>query len=381
MPLAGNPSVLVVSNGHGEDAVGAALAAHLASSAEIVAYPLVGHGETYRDIRLLDPRKRFPSGGFILRAGWRRLFTDLRQGAFRHWRAQQHTLSTQVRAHRVVIAIGDVYCLWMAGRAGTRTVFVATAKSEYNEPHRALERSLIRRFAEQVFVRDALTAKVLAAQGIPARHVGNPLMDTIQSDGPALPDAAGVPTVTLLPGSRTDAYLNVVQLLRLAARVSLQISVRWLCVLAPSLEVAQVQAVGRADGWTADERSLRSGSVEIVLTRAFGEALNAADVVVGLAGTANEQAAGLGKPVVAFPGPGSQFTRRFLALQQRLLGEAVVGTGTWQDASSAVVRLLHDPQERQRRGQIGRARMGSPGAIAAIAGEIQNWLGSAPSGV
>ncbi len=30
--------------------------------------------------------------------------------------------------------------------------------------------------------------------------------------------------------------------------------------------------------------------------------------MIGLSGTANEQAAGLGKPVVTFVGPGSQFT-------------------------------------------------------------------------
>jgi hypothetical protein len=45
-----------------------------------------------------------------------------------------------------------------------------------------------------------------------------------------------------------------------------------------------------------------------------------------------------------------------------------------------VVQLLTSPKERERRGQIGRARMGSSGAITAIAQEVQNWLGASLRG-
>jgi uncharacterized protein (TIGR03492 family) len=62
----------------------------------------------------------------------------------------------------------------------------------------------------------------------------------------------------------------------------------------------------------------------VQLTRAFGDSVQAADVVVGLAGTANEQSSGLGKSVVTFPGPGTQASRRLVELQQRLLGEALI---------------------------------------------------------
>lgn len=373
-PYPPQPSVLILSNGHGEDAVGAALAEHLASTAEVSAYPLVGWGESYGRVPLLEPRRAFPSGGFALRAGWRHLLADLSGGALSHWRAQRDILARHRGRHTTVIAVGDVYCLWMAGRTGAPIVFIATAKSAYNEPHRALERALVRRLARVVFVRDALTAQVLGAQGIPARYVGNPLMDTIPSSDQALPGTRAASTVTLLPGSRVDAYANVTHLLRLVARVKPPLTIRWLCVVAPTLEISRVQAAAESEGWTAQGEGLRLGWVDVGLTRAFGEALRAADVVVGLAGTANEQAAGLGKPVVAFPGPGSQFTARFLALQKRLLGDALAEATGWEDAATVVLRLLGDPEERQRRGQVGRARMGSSGAIAAITQEMQNWL-------
>ncbi len=372
------PSVLIVSNGRGEDAVGMALAAQLAPQANVVAYPLVGQGEVYRNVRLLDPRKDLPSGGFALRAGWHSLMVDLRGGALRHLRDQRQTLARQSRQHKVAIAVGDVFCLWMAARAQAPVVFVAIAKSAYNEPHRFLERLLMRRQARVVFARDPITTKVLAAQGIAARHAGNPLMDTIPYSGEPLPGAGGSATITLLPGSRSDAYANMVLLLKLALSVGRECDVRWLCALAPTLDDREVHAAARMEGWVTRDNLLQAESTEVLLTRAFGEAIHAADVVVGLAGTANEQAAGLGKPVVAFPGPGAQFTERFLSLQQRLLGEAVVATRGWQDACHAVIRLLRNPHERERRGQIGRARMGPPGATKAIAEEIRTWLGSLP---
>jgi uncharacterized protein (TIGR03492 family) len=89
-----------------------------------------------------------------------------------------------------------------------------------------------------------------------------------------------------------------------------------------------------------------------------------------MAGAAHEQAAGLGRPIVAFPGAGPQFTAAFLAEQQRLLGDALVATRSPEEAASAVLRLLGDPADRERRGRVGRARQGGPGGAAAIARDL-----------
>ena len=51
-------SVLIVSNGHGEDAVGSLLARRLrAAGVSVTAYPLVGTGASYGETVLLDPRR------------------------------------------------------------------------------------------------------------------------------------------------------------------------------------------------------------------------------------------------------------------------------------------------------------------------------------
>jgi uncharacterized protein (TIGR03492 family) len=362
--------VLIVSNGHGEDAVGMALADRLQPEAAITAFPLVGIGDAYHSVELLEPRHNLPSGGFGLRGAWRALMQDLRSGAVRRWLAQRATLRDQRGRHRVIVAIGDVYGLWMAAAAGRPVVFVATAKSEYNEPHRALERAQLRRVAQVIFTRDELTAQTLRRAGLPARFVGNPLMDTIGGAGTSLRGDPTQPTVVILPGSRSDADVNLGPLLRVCAHIGARLRVHSVCALAPAVDLTRVKSAASAAGWDMEGDGLRHDGITVTLTRAFGDAIRTADVVVGLAGTANEQAAGLGKPVVTFVGPGVQVSPRFVALQQRLLGDALVVARGWQDAAETVVRLLGNPAERTARGAVGRVRMGEPGAVPRIAHAI-----------
>ena len=56
---------------------------------------------------------------------------------------------------------------------------------------------------------------------------------------------------------------------------------------------------------------------------AFADILQQSSLVIGMAGTAVEQAVGLGKPVIALPGNGPAFTYRFAEAQNRLLGDSV----------------------------------------------------------
>ena len=363
-------SILIVSNGHGEDAVGMALAERLQRRTTVTAFPLLGEGSAYHGVALLEPRLALPSGGFGLRGGWRAFWEDLRSGALRGWMGQRATLRRHRERHRVVVAIGDVYGLWMAAVAGQPVVFIATAKSNYNEPHRAIERALLRRLAHVTFTRDEITAQTLRRSGLPARFVGNPLMDTIGGMGTSLKVGPTQSTVVILPGSRADADANLGPLLRVCAQVGARGRVHFVCALAPAVDLSRVKSPISAMGWNIDGDRFRGDGITVTLTRAFGDAIRAADVVVGLAGTANEQAAGLGKPVVTFVGPGVQVSPQFVALQQRLLGDALIVAPSWQDAAEAVVRLLGNPAERTARGTVGRQRMGEPGAVPRIASAI-----------
>jgi len=366
-------NLLVVSNGYGEDLeVTQVLRALPPDDLSITAYPLVGLGRAFPpDVAILDPRGEFPSGGFGLRAGWTTLRADLSQGWLGFWRAQRKTLRSQRGRADLVVAAGDVYCLTMASLAGGPTVFLELPRSEYIAPHSPIERWLIRRHACQVFTRDEVTAAGLRRRGIRAQCLGFTGMDTLAPSGETFGLAADRQVITLLPGSKPAAYDNVILLLQAAALAAGQtapvpaVLVAW----PPNLPRAGLgDAVTAAGGVWLDPDRFRFEGIDVLVTAdRYADALHRATVVLGMAGAAHEQAAGLGKPVVAFPGTGPQFTQRFLREQQRLLGDALVVAATWQEAARAAAGLLGNPGERTRRGRIGMERQGAPGAAAAIA--------------
>ena len=160
-------------------------------------------------------------------------------------------------------------------------------------------------------------------------------------------------------------------LLRLCRRVAESEPAIFVAALPPALEMARLVREATAARWTVDGAFLRSPAAAVLLTRDFGSAVRRATVVIGLAGTANEQAAALGTPVVAFAPRGAvQYTRAFMRLQQRLLGAALVPAADWERAAEMTIRLLRDAGERARHGAVGRERMGPPGAVPAIVAEV-----------
>ncbi len=376
--------VLLVSNGYGEDLMGSALARALRErGVHVAAYPLVGIGHPYEaeGIETLDPRRTLPTAGFGFRTGLRAAWKDLRAGWLSLTWAQRATLRSQRGRYDAVVAVGDVFCLWMAAAADPcGIVYVPTAKSEYNDPHRPFELALVRRLARVSFPRDEVTAHRFRSAGLPAEYVGNLMMDCLQFRGESFGIPEGAPVVLLLPGSRADAAANFASLCRVARTVaSRHPEVHFLVAVSPTADPAGLAGACGAD---LDEEWLVLGELRVRWTRAFADALARAWVVLGMAGTAHEQAAGLGKPVVAYPSPGGvQFTPKFLRMQARLLADALVAVSGPAEAAGWVVRLLEDPEERHRRGRTGRERMGPPGAAPAMADRILTLCGAPPVGV
>ncbi|MBO8142149.1 MAG: hypothetical protein H0Z37_08235 [Firmicutes bacterium] len=408
-------SILLVTNGHGEDRLAVCLAEALGRVwpwAELEAVPLVGEGRTLSEAGLAvpGPRVTVPSGGLVrpeLPVVWR----DLRSGLIRQFRRQMDFVRRRARAAERVIAVGDTFAGWVAGRAaaGRPMVLVATAKSSYIHGHSRLECSWMRRRCQHVFARDEKTAADLCRAGVPASWEGNLMMDALEPPGEPLAAPGDEPVVALLPGSRSDAYVNLRALAAVLARLGdLLGPVLGLVPLAAGLDRDRAARVLTESGFRPGSRSLSesacdpalapaagdhnrppvSGHVrELVLGSArirvvegrFGDVIRSADIVVGLAGTANEQAAGLGKPVVAFVGPGVQFGPRFLRAQKRLLGEALAVAPAEPDGAAAeVAAILTDPGRRARMAAAGRKRMGPPGAAARIARAIARlWRGEA----
>jgi uncharacterized protein (TIGR03492 family) len=107
----------------------------------------------------------------------------------------------------------------------------------------------------------------------------------------------------------------------------------------------------------------------------FGSILSESNVVLGLSGTANEQAAGLGKPVFSFWGEGPQITRKFLTAQKKLLGHALSVFPPDPDrVAAAMFETLTDEARARTAREDGMRRMAGRGSIDSIIGEIEAHL-------
>lgn len=387
---------LIVTNGHGEDQLAVCLIDGLRAewpALELEAIPLVGHGDRLRaaGVAVDGPRVIMPSGGMV-RPELSTVWGDVRAGLFRKFRRQRQFIRSRRGRVQKIIAVGDVLAGWTAGGALPELplALVATAKSEYISGHGFVETRWMRRRAQHVFARDERTAAALRDAGVAASWAGNLMMDAFSLTGKTFVEETDPPPriIGLFPGSRDDAYVNLQHIARALARLGDGAHGHpyvGLVPLAPGLDMERAVALLEREGWQrqstgtshdADAHPYRvrlqhNGASLYIVAGAFGDILQAADVVIGLAGTANEQAAGLGKPVVIFEGPGVQFGGRFLRAQKRLLGDAVAVTEPEPAAVAAKVgRIFDDKGLRNRMAKVGRERMGPPGASRRMARAI-----------
>ncbi|HME82411.1 MAG TPA: lipid-A-disaccharide synthase-related protein [Candidatus Eremiobacteraceae bacterium] len=381
------PNVLLVSNGYGEMAIAGYLASAIAARAPeaiIEHFPMVG-GAAAADAdaapaRVVGPAARMPSGGLIAYWNVRNLVRDVGAGLL-SLTARQFSFLRRQGSRDAIVAVGDVYCaaacLVFARRP---TVFVATAKSEYVASHSGLERAVARR-ARIVFARDAATAVALAADGVPARYAGNLMMDGVRVTGVDLREPPNSVNVAVLPGSRDDAPANAAAAIRrlvLVAHALAPASVHAFISLAPGMDRAPLLAACAGAGAVLTPTGAQSGVIASgaagpltigVISGAFGDMLSRSVMALGQAGTANEQAAGLGLPVIASsPGGDPARVGWYRMRQQRLLGDALLVLPDEDHAfARGVVSLLGDTSRMRAMGETGRARMGGPGGADAVA--------------
>jgi uncharacterized protein (TIGR03492 family) len=383
--------LLVLSNGAGEDAIAVRILGRLPQPVRdaVLCCPLVGPGKALEEghFELVGPRVLPPSEG-LFRESWSLAMRDLWQGVLAGHLRQLAFLRQQRDRFALTLSVGDLFPVLWAGLAGlTSQIFVGTAKSVYHHPYSLPERAVLRRFCHTVMVRDQATAQRLSGQGLPACWLGNAMMDEIAPTGRPLPLAPEGPLLTLFPGSRQQApevlpfQLEVVARLR-SRFANLQAAV----AAAPGAgQAADLSACCLEQGWELHscpgEGALgvlqRDGLAVPILQRRLGDLLARSSVVLGQAGTANEQAAGAGVPVVAFDQRGEKGLRWYRKRQKGLLGEAVkVVPQTLDSVVEELAQLLSDPAERERRGQIGRQRMGPAGGTQRMADVIcQLWNG------
>ena len=385
--------ILLLSNGHGEDVSGALIGQALQSLGHHVqALPLAGLGSPYRQagIALLGRSHEFSTGG-IGYTSLRGRLTELVQGQILYLLRRLLRLLRHGHRFDLIVVVGDVIpviAAWLSRRP-VATYLVAYSshyEGRLRLPWPCGELLASSRF-QAVFSRDQLTADDLTGQlQRPVHFIGNPFMDPVLTPAEALPSARQ--RIGLLPGSRRPELednllllLQLIEKLPVAAELSLDLA------LVASLEDAALHALAASVGWQLERGVLsRPGTVPITVRRdAFQSVLQHSDLVIGMAGTAIEQAVGLARPALQLPGKGPQFTARFAEAQRRLLGPTVfcapgdAGSSENIEATAAMALDLlkrsrsDQPLQEQCRREASR-RLGTAGGGTRMAAAISKLL-------
>lgn len=402
--------VLFLSNGHGEDLNASLILQALRrtdAAIDTVAMPIVGHGQAYRHlgVEIIGPTQQLPSGGFSYISVARLLNP-------RHWGKDMNPINlvrdlfaglvaltwSQVQAVRQVaptcdllVATGDVVPILFARITGRPFIVFLVSTSSYYEGTAKLpwlaQWGMGSRCCRAIFTRDAYTARDLQNRGLAkAQFRGYPIMDVLTPSGKPLNLNADQPVVALLPGSRLpEALENLSLLLDLCEEIHHRQPMQFVAALVPTIDDQQIAALAKERGWTHQPSCALSRRAVTVTyhQNAFADILIRCDGVLGMAGTAVEQAVGLGKPVVQIIGQGPQFTYPFADAQMRLLGESVVTVGkgpatpeVLTEAATTLVACLNAPGYLHRCRQNGLERVGLPGGADAIAQHIATFVKS-----
>ncbi len=372
-------TLTLIANGSGEDRIGAEFARvwrELNPEIQIQALPLVGSGLFYQQagISLLKDGFTPPSQGFAyLKPSL--LLKDLQAGVLPH--LQQSFKAIRYCDSEFVIAIGDIVPMLAAFYARKPFAFVGCALSDYylgensrRSTYDPLQRWILKRTHALCFARDALTAANLTRKGIRAHFLGNPMLDCFDrpkelGGAGTEPIPGGRHRVLILPGSHADAAPNFEYILS-QLQGCLELPIDWLLLKAPQLEQNLLEK--SLIHWQAGPKYWlkQSNRLAFVDSSNFQSLLQKVDCVLGFAGTANEQAVGMGVPVVSFALPGAQqYTWAFGEAQQRLLGAGLsyLGEAHPQLVAYQIQRILRNPEYRQAAQTISQQRFGTKGGV------------------
>ncbi|OIP68395.1 MAG: hypothetical protein AUK43_16175 [Oscillatoriales cyanobacterium CG2_30_40_61] len=421
--------ILSISNGHGEDAIAVQILRELQQQPhppEIAALPLVGLGQAYTQLEnlpVIGQVKSLPSGGFIYMDQYQ-LWLDLKAGLFPLIIHQYQAIRQWVKQGGIILAVGDIVPLFLAWLSGGNYAFIGTAKSDYylrdeqeqlpltqmwvwyryfDSIYFPWERFLMNNSrCLGVFPRDTITTQTLQKYSIAAMDLGNPMMDNLQPniDNYTLDQLKGENQqslfITLLPGSRSPevnrnwdivlqgvdaiiqssilstenpihSYQHLVFLAAIASSLDLQPFCQSLIALGWR-ETPELKSPNLNFLWGHGEVIFAKETARLILTnQGFNDCLALGNVAIAMAGTATEQFVGLGKPVIAIPGEGPQFTRTFANNQQRLLGRSLIVVENPREIPEILRSLLLNSEQLKLIAENGKRRLGQPGASRRIA--------------
>lgn len=339
------------------------------------AYPLIEEGLAFKGLsEVVGPRSHVPSQGWR-HARWS-VLRDIAAIAATIPPAIGFLRGCYTQYDRVVV-VGDTSAVILGAWAGLKIDFyIDVFKTGYAHRYSPLDLWAIKRTTRKVFCRDGMLAGQLLKRGIDAVSFGNIMLDTITYADIKVDRPHDRSVVGLLPGSRDTTPAAFAIQIDALERVALSIPVLGVAALASGIDPISLARMSNLEFHAASQGNpqlagrLEGRGLYIELYRnAAGNVIEASDVLLSQAGTATQQALGLGKPVITFFPP--QHRKKRMDDEQKLMGEArrLLPPDPALMAKE-ILRLLRDPDERERLGKIGRERLGGPGTLEAVLREL-----------
>ncbi len=424
--------VLFLSNGHGEDAIAAAILKRIKKNyssspiknqkVEFLTLPLVGKGDAYDKIaaRKVYQVEELPSGGFTFQR-WGFFFKDIWHGLLGIIWQQIKVLKTVRKEISLVVSVGDFFPFILAIFFLRKPIiYIGTAISVYMRKFYFLERFFLKHFAKVVICRDELTTEYLSKRGINALFLGNPMMDEMEDDNFTFPSS---PVIGFLPSSRSDAYGNIMNMLRFIQNLEgykeeqenlkgeKKRDIHYIFSISEFLDISKIKKIVEEGGWRFEVQQFfphnfqgaflykekvekndsipsfqqmcmnvsqseegkegsagkKNKSKVTFICGCFKGVIDVSSLLIGTTGTGCEQAVGLGKVVFILPGKGPHTSKPRLKFYKKLLGGAMIIIGKQECTGKEVLTLLKDREKLFFLGEIGKKIMGPPGGCEKIA--------------
>ena len=349
--------VLLLSNGHGEDLSGSLIAKQLLNSGfSVDALPIVGKGLHYKKekIKVIGKTKEFVTGGIGYNSFKGRL-TEIFGGEIIYLLRRLYLTFKIRKKYDYFFVVGDIVPVFFAWICKKDFFTYLVAYSSHYEGNLKLpwpsKFFLLSKKAKRIYTRDFLSANDLTLQlKKQAFFFGNPFMDKLFLRDHEFKKSEF--SIGLFPGSRfpeiLDNFVLILEVLEALSDFPYFQNIEFNFAIVNALSFSRIREIFQKRKWlyidTINGKKIvkfKYKSLKVNLCwNIFDEILLKSRCCISMAGTAAEQAIGLGKPVIQIEGKGPQFTRSFAEAQRRLLGKYVFCATKYQDKNDQINQTI-----------------------------------------
>ncbi|MBO6959604.1 MAG: hypothetical protein JJ847_01725 [Prochlorococcus marinus CUG1438] len=349
--------ILILSNGHGEDLSGSLIAKQFVKSGfSVNALPIVGKGNHYEKekINIIGKTKEFRTGGIGYNSFKGRL-TEIFGGEIFYLLKKLYLTFKIRKKYDFFFIVGDIVPVFFAWVCNKDFFTYLVAYSSHYEGKLKLpwpsKFFLLSPKAKTIYTRDSLTAYDLTLQlKKKVSFLGNPFMDRFFSRNKELNKSEF--SIGLFPGSRfpeiLDNFVLILEVLEALSDSRYFQKIEFNFAIVNAFSSSKISEILKNRKWLYLEKINEKYPMKFqykylrvnLYWNTFDEILLKSRCCISMAGTAAEQAIGLGKPVIQIEGKGPQFTKSFAEAQRRLLGSFVFCASNYKDKNDQINQTI-----------------------------------------